>query len=93
VKFRQDPNLCRKVESVQIFLIQQPGHFLIALTRKSLTVWSRIMNHQKVVSVMYQNGIRKSGNFRLVKSSEFCFLQLLCCPEQVSKVLPMHKIP
>jgi hypothetical protein len=50
-KFHQNPDLCRKVKSVQISPIQQPGQVLMALTRKSLTVWSQIMNQRKAVRV------------------------------------------
>jgi hypothetical protein len=37
-KFCQNPDLRRKVKSVQISLSQQPSHVLIAVTRKLLTI-------------------------------------------------------
>jgi hypothetical protein len=46
VKFCQNPDLCRKVKSVQISQIQQPDQVSMALTRMSLTVWSHKMNHR-----------------------------------------------
>jgi hypothetical protein len=51
VKFYQNTDLCQKVKSVQISPIQQSGQVPVALTRKSLSVWSQIMNHRKVVRV------------------------------------------
>jgi hypothetical protein len=62
-KFYQNPYLCQKVKSVQISLIQQPGHFPIAITRNPLTVWSPEMNHQKAERVTYRLGIRQSVSF------------------------------
>jgi hypothetical protein len=37
-KFCQNPDLCRKVKSIQISPIQQPDHVSMALTHKSLTI-------------------------------------------------------
>jgi hypothetical protein len=45
------------------FLIQQPVEFLTAVTRKLLTVWSRITNHRKAERVAKQNGIRDFRSF------------------------------
>jgi hypothetical protein len=39
-------------------LIQQPVEFLTAVTRKSLTVWSCLVDHRKAERVVYWNGIR-----------------------------------
>jgi hypothetical protein len=49
--FIQDGAICLEM------LIQQPVEFLIAVTHKSLTIRSRLMNHQKDERVIYQNGI------------------------------------
>jgi hypothetical protein len=46
-KFCQNPDLCRKVRSAQIFPIQQPGHSPIVVTHNPLTLWSRGVNHRK----------------------------------------------
>jgi hypothetical protein len=51
-KFCQNPDLCRKVKSVQISLSQQPGHVLIAVTQP-LTIWSYEINYQKAERVTY----------------------------------------
>jgi hypothetical protein len=50
-KFCQNSNLCQKVRYAQISLIQQPGYFPIAVTRKPLIIWSHEMNHQKAERV------------------------------------------
>jgi hypothetical protein len=39
-------------------LIQQPVEFPAAVTRKSLTVWSRLMDQWKAERVVYRNSIR-----------------------------------
>jgi hypothetical protein len=56
--------LCQKVKSIQISPIQQPNQVSMVLTHKSLTVWSRMMNHQKDERVTYQLGIQQFGSFR-----------------------------
>jgi hypothetical protein len=38
-------------------LIQQPAEFLTAVTHKSLTSWSSLMDHQKAERVVIQNSI------------------------------------
>jgi hypothetical protein len=48
-------------------LIQQPVEFRTAVTRKSLTVWSCLMDHRKPERVVYGNGIR---DFRSFSQSE-----------------------
>jgi hypothetical protein len=65
VKFFQNPDLCQKVKSAQISPIQQPDHSLIAVTRKSLTIWSREMNQQEAERVIYRIGIRNFRGFGL----------------------------
>jgi hypothetical protein len=39
-------------------LIHQPVKFLTAVTRKSLTIWSRLIDHRKAERVVLQNGIQ-----------------------------------
>jgi hypothetical protein len=63
VKFCQNPDLYRKVKSAQISPIQPPGHSLIAVTLKPLTIWSREMNHRKEETATYGDGIWQSGSF------------------------------
>jgi hypothetical protein len=46
--------------------IQQPDHFLIAITHKPLTVWSREMNHWKEERVTQRDGIWQSGSYSFV---------------------------
>jgi hypothetical protein len=47
-----------KVQSAQILWFSKPVEFLIAVTRKSLTSWSRITDHRKAERVAYQFGIQ-----------------------------------
>jgi hypothetical protein len=70
-KFHRETDLCRKVRSVQNFRFQQPGQIPIAITQKSLTVWSQKMDHQKAERVTYQVSIWKSGSFSLGKAFVF----------------------
>jgi hypothetical protein len=42
-------------------LFQRPVKFPTAVTCKSLTNWSRLLGHQKVLRVSFRNGIRTSG--------------------------------
>jgi hypothetical protein len=44
-------------------LIQQLVEFPTAVTRKRLTVWSRLIDHQKAERVFFQNGIRDFWSF------------------------------
>jgi hypothetical protein len=48
------------------FRFQQSGQVSIAVTRKSLTGWSRKMDYRKAERVTSQNGIQKAVNFSLV---------------------------
>jgi hypothetical protein len=57
-KFRRETNLCRRVRSVQNFLFQQSRQVTTDVSQKSLTIWSREMNHHKVQKVTYRIGIR-----------------------------------
>jgi hypothetical protein len=63
-KFCQNPNLCQKFRYVQISPIQQPDQVSMALTPKSVTDWSQMMNHRKAERVTYWLGIRQFGSFR-----------------------------
>jgi hypothetical protein len=56
VKFHQNLDLCRKVQSAQNSRFSKPVEFLTVVTHKSLTVWSHIIDHQKL-TVTYLNGI------------------------------------
>jgi hypothetical protein len=72
-KFHQNPDLYRKVQSAEM-LIQQPVEFPTAVTHKSLTVWSHLMDHQKAERVAHWNSIwdiwsfdeSEAGNWRSV---------------------------
>jgi hypothetical protein len=44
-------------------LIQQLVGFLTTITDKSLTVWSRLTDHQKGKRVVHQNGIQDFQSF------------------------------
>jgi hypothetical protein len=57
-KFRRETNLYRRVRSVQNFLFQQSSQITTDVSQKSLTIWSREMNHRKVEKVTYRIGIR-----------------------------------
>jgi hypothetical protein len=55
--------------------------FLTTVTHKSLTICSRIMDHQKVERVVYQNGIRDSQSFIQSETQKLRSVQPLLCPE------------
>jgi hypothetical protein len=42
-------------------LIKQPVEFPTAVTRKSLIVWSHLIDRWKAERIVYQNGIRDFG--------------------------------
>jgi hypothetical protein len=65
------------------FPIQQPGQVPIAVTSKSLTIWSQEMDHQKPKRIVYRVGIRNIWSFGLAETQKFCSLQLLFCQEQI----------
>jgi hypothetical protein len=44
-------------------LFQQPVEFPTAVTCKSLTVWSHLMDHRKAKRIVYRNGIRDIQSF------------------------------
>jgi hypothetical protein len=48
-------------------LIQLPVDFLTTITRKSLAVWSRLIDHRKAERVVYRNGI---WDFRSLSQTE-----------------------
>jgi hypothetical protein len=77
--FMHEGTMCPEI------LIQQPVEFPTAITRKSLTIWSRLMDHRKAERVIYQNGIRdfqsfgqfETGNWRSIlplfySETDFC---------------------
>jgi hypothetical protein len=67
--FIQDGAICIEM------LIQQPVEFPTVVTRKSLTVWSCLMEHQKSERVVYQNGIwdfQSLASPRLETEDPFC---------------------
>jgi hypothetical protein len=56
-------------------LIQQPVESPTAVTHKSLTIWSHLMDHRNAERVIYQNGIRdfqRSANLRLETEDPLC---------------------
>jgi hypothetical protein len=55
------------------FPIQQPGQVLTAITRKSLTVWSRKMNNQKAERVANRIAIWNFRSFSLAETQKFEF--------------------
>jgi hypothetical protein len=61
-------------------LIQQPVEFPAAVTRKSLTDWTHLMDHWQAESVVYQNGIRDFQSFSQSETgpSLFCIVFILC---------------
>jgi hypothetical protein len=81
VKFCQNADLCRKVKSAQFSPIQPPGHSLIAVTRKSLTVWGHVMDRQKAERVSYHDGIRYFRCFGQSETRKLSSVQPLFCPE------------
>jgi hypothetical protein len=62
-KFHQISDLCQKVQNVQISDSVRPVEFLTAVTRKSLTIWNRIMDHRNAERVAYRNDIRNFRSF------------------------------
>jgi hypothetical protein len=80
-KFCQIPDLCQKVQSAQISMSARPVEFPIVVTHKSLTVWSRIMNHRKDERVVYHNGIQDFWGFGQSESQKFSPIQPLFYPE------------
>jgi hypothetical protein len=51
------------------------------VTRKSLTVWSRMMDHRKAERVAYHNSSLKFWSFGQSEAQKFSFVQPLFCPE------------
>jgi hypothetical protein len=81
VKFRQIPDLCRKVQSAQISDSARPVELLAVVTHQSPTVESRIMDHWKSERVAYHNGIQNFWSFGQSEAQKFSFIQSLFCPE------------
>jgi hypothetical protein len=71
------------------FPIQQPSRVPTIITRKSLTVWSQKMDHQKAERVAYKIGIQNFQSFGLAKTGlsetqRLVSIQPLFCPEKIS---------
>jgi hypothetical protein len=92
-KFHQNPDLCRNGESAQKFLIHRTGRVPATVTRKSLTIWSHIIDHRKAERVTYQNGIRDFWSFGQSETQKWSSSQPLFCPERNSAVTLVLKIP
>jgi hypothetical protein len=60
------------------FPMQQPVEFPTAVTHKSLTVWSRFMDHRKAERVAYKNSIQDLWGFEAQKLGS---VPLLFCQE------------
>jgi hypothetical protein len=54
-------------------LIQQLVEFSTAVTRKPLTVWSRLMEHQKAERVVFRNGMWDFWEFQFILGLNFGF--------------------
>jgi hypothetical protein len=68
-KFIQEGAICPEM------LIQQPVEFPTAVTHKLLTIWSRLVAHQKAKTVVYKTVFgtsRVSANPRLETEDPFC---------------------
>jgi hypothetical protein len=74
-RFMQEGAICPEM------LIQQAVEFLTAMTCKSLTVWSHLMDHQKVERVVFQNGMRDIQSFGQSKTGNWRSVPLSFCPE------------
>jgi hypothetical protein len=74
VKFHQIPDLGQKVKSAQTSRFSKPVEFPTAVTHKSPTVWSRLMDHQKAERVAYRNSMwdfQSFGQSEIQKLSSF----------------------
>jgi hypothetical protein len=63
------------------FRIQQPVEIPTIVTRKSVTVWSRIIDHRKDERVTYHNGIRDFWSFGQSEAQKFSSFQPFFFPE------------
>jgi hypothetical protein len=59
-----------------------PVEFLTAVTHKSPTVWSCIIDHQKAERVSYSNGIWGFRSFGQSEAQNLRSVQPPFCPEQ-----------
>jgi hypothetical protein len=80
-KICQRPDSYRKLKTAQKVRSQQPVRFLTAVTRKSLTVWSRFIDYQKAERVGYRNGIWSFQSFGQSEAQKLNPDQLQFCPE------------
>jgi hypothetical protein len=65
-KFHQKP-IYTGMYDLPEMLIRQPVEYPTAITHKSLTVWSSLMDHRKAERVVVQNGIHYSRSFGQTK--------------------------
>jgi hypothetical protein len=73
--FIQEGAICSEM------LIQQLVEFPTAVTQKSLTVWSRLMDHRKYERVIYQNSIQDFRSFSQFENWNWRSVLPLFCPE------------
>jgi hypothetical protein len=62
-------------------LYQRPVEFLTAVSRKSLTVLSHLMDHQKAERVVIRNGIQDFRSFGQSEMGKCRSVPPLFCPE------------
>jgi hypothetical protein len=62
-------------------LIQQPIEFPTAVTHKSLTIWSCLIDHWKAKRVSYQFSIQDFRSFGKSKAHKLRSILSLFCPE------------
>jgi hypothetical protein len=62
-------------------LFQRPVEFPTAVTHKSLTGWSRLMDHQKVERIAFRNGIWDFQSFYQSETGNWRSIALLFCLE------------
>jgi hypothetical protein len=80
-KFRQIPDLCRKVWSAQNFYSVRLVEFLSVVTLKLPTVWRHVMDHRKAETIAYRNRIHSFQSFGQLEAQKFSFIQPLFHPE------------
>jgi hypothetical protein len=69
VKFCQNLTYTGRYDLPEM-LIEQPIDIPTAVTHKSLTVWSRLMDHEKVERVVFENGIQDIQSFGLSETGK-----------------------
>jgi hypothetical protein len=81
VKFCQKSNSCRDVQSAQNSWFSPPIDFPTAVTRKSLTIWSLLMDHWKLGRISYQNSLQDFRSFGPSETQMWRSVWPLFCPE------------